>query len=381
MKAQETSHIALFIAPEIERSRDFLFGAHRYASDRQHLQIHRVDRCRKDGEAIACIQQGKYDAVIRPLFPGPLADWLTQENIPAVSYYYSGDWGNFTTVNVDDIQVGALAATHFLHLKLPHFAYAGTAQNEYSLHRQKGYVRTLTQAGHAVETCEIYEDREAYYNWLKHLPRPCGLYVAWDRDAAYTLRLLAELNLSVPDQISVLGTDNDRLECYSANPPLSSIELPSEKLGFEAVRKADQLLQNQAKGRQSLLLPPRRVVTRKSTQPTFHQIPELKRALTFISENTLDRHGVPDLCDSIGVHRRTLEKLFRKHIGHSIHTEMQNHRIFRAKELLINLDVPVKAVASLSGFNSHSRFCKVFKQYTGQLPTQYRKLFAIESPE
>jgi len=374
-------HIGLFIAERIGRSRDFLFGAYRYAGIHRHLQIHRISRQETQEANFAHIQSGEFDAVIYPMVHEPLSSWIRETGLPCISYHRNASEEGVTSVCVDDVQVGRMAADYFLNLQLKNFAYTGTSGAQYSRRRAQGYREKLCAQGFTVQEHELYTPPEERDLWLQSLPTPCGLFVSWDKDAAHASRIIQGLGVRVPDEIAILGTDNDRLECQSVHPPLSTIELPSEKLGFEAMRRIDLQLQKRPEGRQSLTLPPLRVVERQSTRLSLIENPLLQKALRFIQENNARPIRVQDVCTHSGSNRRSLETQFRTHLNRTILEEIQHQHIRKARDLLLNPEIPIKAVASLSGFNSSSRFCKVFEQYTGSLPSVYRQQRTILSPE
>ncbi len=374
-------HIGLFIAENIERSRDFLFGAYRYAGSHRHLQVHRVSRLSKKEDQWDLIKSGKFDAVIYPMVDPPLSSWILETGLPCISYHRNAEAEGITSVCVDDVEVGRMAAEYFLRLRFRSLAFAGTSQVQYSRRRVQGFRERIESEGLRIFEQELYSPPSERDAWFRSLPTPCGLYVSWDRDAAHASRILQGLGIRVPEDVAILGTDNDRLECQSVHPPLSTIEFPSEKLGFEAMRRIDLQLQKRPEGRESLILPPLRVVERQSTRLSLIENPFLQKALRFIQENNGNPIRVQDVCTHSGINRRSLETQFRTHLNRTILEEIQHQHIQKARDLLLNHEIPIKAVASLSGFNSSSRFCKVFEQYTGTLPSVYRQQRTILSPE
>ncbi len=373
--------IGLFIAEHIERSRDFLFGAYRYAGSLRHLHLVRVSSTRKKKEDQERIRSGEFDGIIYPMVGGELLEWIQENGLPCISYHRNAQAEGVASVCVDDLAVGRMAADYFLQMHLKHFAFTGTSQTQYSNFRRDGFRERLLEKGYELSERELYGNTPDLETWLLALPRPCGLLASWDRDAAFVSRVIQNLGLRVPEDIAVMGTDNDRLECQSVYPPLSTIEFPSEKLGFEAMRRMDLQLQGDPRGKETLVLPPLRVVERQSTRISLIEHPQLQKALRFIQENSDQPIRVPEVCQHAAVNRRSLESLFRKHLNRSILDQIQEQHILRAQELLLRPELPIKAVASLSGFNSSSRFCKVFEQIRGCLPSTYRQQRTILSPE
>jgi LacI family transcriptional regulator len=172
--------------------------------------------------------------------------------------------------------------------------------------------------------------------------------------------------------MAVLGVDNDELFNALVTPSLSSIELPTEQIGFEAAAQLDRLM-NGEKLAPLTLLPPVRVVPRASTDVLSIEDDDIVLAVRFIREHAAEPLQVDDVLDHVPLSRRSLERRFRQLVRHSITDEIRRAHISRAKELLANTDLAMSQVAAGSGFTTATRLGIVFHKEVGESPSEFRR--------
>jgi LacI family transcriptional regulator len=185
--------------------------------------------------------------------------------------------------------------------------------------------------------------------------------------------MCTQLGLHVPDEVALLGVDNDELECLLTSPPLSSIAIPGERIGYEAAKMLDRAIAGRKSGFGRLLLPPIRVVARQSTDTLAVREPVVLNALRHIHDHALEGIGVAEVVRAVTVGRRELERKFRRVLGRTVLQELCRTRIQQAQKLLASTDLPMPAVARLSGFSSAHRLAIVFRRVCGTPPTSYRR--------
>jgi LacI family transcriptional regulator len=187
------------------------------------------------------------------------------------------------------------------------------------------------------------------------------------------LNAARESKIDVPDEVAVLGIDNDSILCNLADPPLSSVEHDTRRIGFEASSLLDKMMRGYAPTEPRILIDPLRVVTRQSSDVLAIRDAEVAAAMKFIREHACDGISVDDVVDTVPVSRSTLERRFVKGVGRSIKAEINKVRIRRIKELLINTDYKLGAIANKVGF-AHAEYMSVlFREAVGVTPGQYRK--------
>ncbi len=278
--------------------------------------------------------------------------------------------GQLTTVCPDDQAVGRRAAEYLMALPLRHFAFLGQPDRHYSIDRQAGFTQALEQRGYRC-ICLVTWPANEIRTWLEQLPKPVGLLVANDFEAAGVLRLCNQLRIE--KQIAVVGVDNDLRICENSHPPLSSVDLHIEAVGFEAARTLHAMLQGQSVARVRAL-PPGEVVERDSTRLAAMD-PEVSRALTIIRQNHGQVGGVEGLLQHVPLTRRTLERRFRSTIGRTIQQEIERVRLDHARLLLRTTSLPIGEVAAICGYNSASWFSRAMRAESGLTPSHYRRRY------
>jgi LacI family transcriptional regulator len=283
-------------------------------------------------------------------------------------------------VGVDDDAVGAMAAAHLAGLGVRHMAAAGPAGFSFSERRIRGFRAALchTRMACSVLPCAgigswmARPDRRRLRAWLGGLSKPAGLFATTDVAAAACLRECSEAGIGVPDEIAVLGADNDELVCGACRPTLSSIVIPWDDMGYQAAGLLAAALRGEAQPAQPLLIPPSRVDERQSTDVAPTADPLIRRAVAVIRREAAGPLKVEGLASRLHVSRRTLERRFGAALGLTMAAEIRRVRIAHARRLLAETDLPVKLVASLSGFDSICHFTRLYRRATGTSPARSR---------
>ena len=262
------------------------------------------------------------------------------------------------------------AVRHLLRLGFDDFAFIGTNPVVYWSRRRERQFRQIVAA--ANKRCHIYNRREDLGRWLEALPKPCALHAAIDLSAIPVLDFCAAHGIGVPDQIAVIGSDNDTRLCESAWPPLSSVEPDYGTAGELAVKLLDDLLSGRASGPAKIFYGPARVVARASTTLRGRNLHHLHEALEFIRLYAANGIGVPDVVHLMDVSRRTAEQLFRDELGVSILDEIQRTRLDKVCNLLTHTDTPIGQIAAASGFSTDLHLKRLFKARFGLTMSAYR---------
>jgi LacI family transcriptional regulator len=210
-------------------------------------------------------------------------------------------------------------------------------------------------------------------DWLAKLPKPVGLMTCNDDRAQQIIEACKIANLHVPEQIAVVGVDNDELVCELSEPPLSSVVLNAERAGYEAAELLDQLMAGEKMVGQTIWARPSRVVTRKSTDILAIEDKDVADAIRFIRENAKKAIQVDDVVRATAISRRVLEKRFRKEVGRSIFGEIKRNRTDLIARMLLETDWSVSQIALKSGFSNIDHFSRYFRQEMGIRPLAFRK--------
>jgi LacI family transcriptional regulator len=205
------------------------------------------------------------------------------------------------------------------------------------------------------------------------LTKPVGILASNDIPARDLAEMCRQVGLRVPDEVALVGVDNDRLQCGLAFPPLSSVAIPAERIGYEAARLLDRLMSGRRPPKKPLLLSPLHVVTRQSTDTVAIDDRDVATALTFVRHHAAENVTVAAVAKCAGVGRRVLERKFRSLLGTTVLTEIRRTRVQYAKELLSHTDLPIQLIATRTGFSGPQRLSLAFRQITGMAPSEYRR--------
>jgi LacI family transcriptional regulator len=299
-------------------------------------------------------------------------------------------------VNVvtDSEAIGRMGAEHLIHCGFKHFAFCGYSENPlektvWSEVRAEFFTTHIHQAGFATppryalsKTEEDWpKERRSLAAWLKSLPKPVGLVACNDDCGQQVMESCKLAGLSVPDEVGVIGADNDELVCGLTDPPLSSVAINFERAGYDAAHALDKLM----RGVQGV--PPRitavatQIVTRRSTDFVATDEPLLTRALQFIRDHGRACISVTEVASAAGLSRRALEKRFRASLGRSILEEIRRVRTDHIARMLVETDLPVAGIAEMLGFENAHHFARYFRAAKQMSPLRYRKTHALFSTE
>jgi LacI family transcriptional regulator len=390
--------VALLVEASDEYGRGLLRGIVRYA---QHngpwsIYIRPGQSARTAPEAgtlqgdgvIARVRSAATEIAIRATgLPVAVSSFETlNPNAPGAGYFEIGN---------DSPAIARMAARHLKERGLRHFAFCGFRDVPWSTLRETVFRRHLADQGldcgaHRIERwmelpnsgmIEAWErERPALAEWLHRLPRPVGLMACNDICGREVLQACAEAGLRVPDDVAVIGVDDDELLCGLADPPLSSVVLDLERAGYQAAGMLDALISGRTPERSIVAVEPMAVSIRRSTELAAADDPAVARAVRFIHDNAARQINVPDVAREARVSRRTLERRFADVMGRTVLEEITRCRLERAKRLLLETDMPVYRVAPLSGFSSAKNLIRVFQLSEGQTATMFRDRFAAEPP-
>ncbi len=213
--------------------------------------------------------------------------------------------------------------------------------------------------------------------WLRKLPKPFGVMAANDNRGRQVLEACRAYELAVPDDVAVIGVDNDDLLCRLSSPPLSSVEQGARRLGYAAAALLDRMIQGRNPRQRHLVIDPLSVVTRQSTDVLAIDDLRVAKAMAFIREHASEGIKVPHVVSAVAISRSGLETRFVAALGYTIRTAIRNTQLERARRLVSETDMPLKQVAAEAGFKSVQHMTTLFVKAFGQTPGKHRRTLTI----
>jgi LacI family transcriptional regulator len=344
-----------------------------------------IDLQRPEKELLRLVRELRPAAVITEWLPR-VTDRILGLGFPTVIADSDDIYpGATVSLDVDDARIGAVAAEFFLEAGYRHFACVHLSL-PYGIQRLAGFRGRLARAGLGCEDFPYADQPRAPYMeswqppppglraWLRGLPRPAAVFAVHDPLANLIGQAAALEGLRIPDDIAVLGANNDELVCGLGYPPLSSVSIPWDRLGALAGQWAQRLIQGDAPPAAPVLIQPGPVVVRQSTTLAAVEDPVLRRALRHLRDKSADPGlSVASMCAELRLSRRLLERKFATDLRCTPWEMICRLRAESAKRLLAETDLPMIHVAERSGFGDAERLSVVFRRQTGTTPSAYRR--------
>jgi LacI family transcriptional regulator len=217
-------------------------------------------------------------------------------------------------------------------------------------------------------------EQKSLAHWLKTLPRPAGIMASNDQRARHVLEAARLAGLRIPDDLAVIGVDNDETLCELSTPSISSVALDTDTIGFQGAAMLDRLMGGRRVPRRAELVPPLGVIARRSTDMLAMADPSVVAAVRFIDANISRPIRISDVLRITQLSRKTLEVRFRRGLGRTPHQELQRRRLERVKTLLQQTDWPLKQIARAAGFTYVEHFHLIFRRDVGMTPAKFRAM-------
>lgn len=383
MSPKSSNRITLLLGKELGYCRRVLSGILNHAKAQNLPWI--LHHAPSDIRALPALERWQPDGVIVYMQDRALIERLLEMEIPTVSVNDTPPELSIPSIHVDNVEVGRSAAEYFLGLGHNSFAYYGSHEATYSLNRETGFCTHLESLGYAV-SCRHTEHlpRSPFSNnwklidkdderWLKQLPKPTGILASSDIAAQSLCDACWNLGIQVPEEISILGVDNDVSECVICTPPLSSIEVPAENIGSQAAAYLFDLLEGEKRRHPQIKpLSPLGVITRGSTDSRARCDERIKDILEYIENSVEKEITVSDVCQFSDLSRRSVERLFKSELNSTVLQQIKEARLSKAKSLLLETDISMAEIAKRSGFGNIRRLERTFNQVENASPSAYR---------
>jgi len=324
------------------------------------------------------------------------AQQLLQLGMPLIAFNTLQNMLTLPYISADSDQVAKVAYEYFRSKKFTNFGFFGLTEARWSIERMECFSKYVEQGGGRVHVYQeggqlpitneavplpklwidmiLNKGQQQLVDWLVNLPKPIAILVSNDILACHLSNVAGEAGLNIPDEIALLGINDDQALCNLCNPPLSSIGFNLKKAGYDAARLMDEIISGKEKVQgQWIRIQTASVKERGSTDIYAVEDEDIIKALKYIRANCSSPLQVEDIADHICISKRTLQMKFQKALGRSIHDEIIKAHVEVAKALLIETNLSIENIALRSGFHYSSNMRRAFLDLTGMLPHKYRQ--------
>ena len=304
------------------------------------------------------------------------------KGLPAIVRGFQGPVPDVPNFIGDNKAVGKMAAEHFLGQGLKNFGFYGYSGVTWSQDRRDSFSEWIAQAGFATQLyCPprkkrnqtIQHEIQLLSNWLKQLPKPAGVLACNDDRGMDITHACRFGGIRVPDEVAVIGVDNEKTICELANPPLSSIARSFDHAGYRAAELLDRMMNGVAVTGENVLVVPTKVVLRQSTDILAVDDDVVVEVVRFIRNNAARPICVEDVLNEVIISRRYLDQKFNTALGHSVHEEIARIRTERIAQMLLETDRTISQIAYDLGFTSPDHIGRFFRRHKGINPSDFRR--------
>lgn len=382
-----TLHIGIQIEKTRAHGRALLEGIAQYAQEHPEwrLDIIEPNWLKNPGSLDA------YDGYIMRVMDDASADFLINTNKPVIDTYGRYDDGPFSTIRLDDDAIAELAASYLSEHRFTNFAYCGFPALRFSNARGEAFKNALekispeknltiydgkesiTDVFFRNERTDRIQDAASLRRWAKSLPKATAVFCCNDIRALQFLRVCETSGIKVPDDLVVLGVDNDTLLCTFASPSLSSIAtLPTEQ-GRRAAEMLYRRLTDPTAKIETVLHPPHAVIERRSTEQYHFSTPWLSDALIYIKRHLAHGISASDVIKHLGYSHTAINKAFRSELGRSLQEQIIYNRMETACELLRKTSKTAAEISAACGYPNAQYFSRSFSAAFKMPPDAWRK--------
>ena len=311
-------------------------------------------------------------------------EYALKKKIPCFSVLVREKVEGVPNIVPHDEEVGLLGANYFIERGFKHFSFCAEKGIKWVEQRYESFRKRIEDANFRVSKFYVNNDRIAISERLRlianirSLPKPLAVLAANDRYGRQIVDMCRQADIAVPEEVSVLGVDNDEFICGLSNPPLSSIIFNTEGAGYTAAMRLAQMIEKEGdfyNDNLNIFVQPVGIFQRQSTSLFAVEDPIVADAINFISRNDKRPIQVNDVSDHTGVSPKLLQKKFKQILGRSVHDEIRRIRADCIAKLLLEKSLTVSEIAYSMGYTCDNHMSRFFREVKGMTITQYRKKY------
>ena len=375
----EHRHVALIVETSRAPGRDMLRGIAEYVRGHTNWSLYCQPR-----DVVSAVpkwlQSWEGHGVIARVHSASIARALRDTGLPVVDVLDDCREADFQVVHVDDTAIARICAEHLLERGFRHFACCSVANTKWARNRCAGFCEVIRPScADSVEVIELSRfvgnwesEQNRLGKWLVSAAKPLGVMACHDIIGQRVLEAAQRRGISVPDEVAVIGVDNDEPLCELCEPQLSSVVPCHRRVGYEAAALLDRMMRGEHVAGAPILLTSAQVIVRQSTDILAIPDSDIRAAIRYVRSNACTKITVDDIIKHTALSRSTLKRRFKQFVGRTVQEEILATRIKVAQELLSSTELSIAHVARRIGYEHQEQFGAAFKRLTGSTPKQYR---------
>ncbi|MEX0642719.1 MAG: DNA-binding transcriptional regulator [Pirellulales bacterium] len=381
------SRVLLLIDARCSVGAGILRGVNSYAHTNE---LWTIDLCLADRDPVEWLNHNKGNGIIAQVASCELHESLRAYRLPILDVAGAYPPGDIPGVVADEVAIGELAAEHLLLRQFRHFGYFGGVGPYWSQMRCQSFAHAIEGTGFTCQVLQLPLDsqrvraaphtgsaEQALTAWVRQIPKPIGVMCDNDLHGWNLVKVCRSEGIAVPDEVAILGVDNDQLLCDLTAPTLSSMELDAFGVGLVAARMLDQWMRGRRPTSRVTRIKPRGVVSRGSTNVVATSDSDVSRAVRMIRQQACEGIQVDDVLETMPFSRRVFERRFKEILGHTPYQEILSVRFRRVVELLTETELSIAEIAARSGFGYPEDLSRSFKRRYGMPAQKYREQHSI----
>lgn len=387
LKHRKVPRVALLVETTRTYTRELLGGVKRFIAAHgpwsTFLELRALD-----SSPPAWLRDWDGDGILTRTFTQEMADLISRTGLPAVELRATNLNGERPFVGMDNASIGRSVADHFFERGYRQFATYSLRTERFFIERVQNFISAVESYGcYCDELPETLSDSAADWEksqdklikWLSMLPKPVGIFAANDQLGVRLLDACQRASVAVPEEVAVVGAENEETLCSFATPALTSVRFDGQTVGYKAAELLERLMSGKSVKLREVLIPPKGIIVRASSDELVINDRLVANAVRLIREDANKGLNVDNLCQRLNVSRSTLDRRMKAALHRSPKDEISRIRFREVERLLIETDLTMETIAELTGF-THSHYLQAaFKQIYDETPGRFRSRRSSQS--
>jgi LacI family transcriptional regulator len=375
--------VAVLLETGAGSGRDMMRGIARYVTESGPWALHHEPRMSQFVEGWTPKWLGDWEGagIIGRFKTHSILAAVKRAKVPAVDILGTNPRCPYPLVQPDNAAVARLAAEHLVERGIRRFAYVGTPAEAWSNQRSVAFQKSLAERNLPclalqIEFKNLHESWDSFIEqttqWIRRQQKPLGLMLCWDTIGPPITQACRQAGVAIPEEVAIVGVDNDETACSICDPPLTSVCPNHEEVGYQAAALLDRMMAGESIAKQQILVQPRTIIIRQSSDIPAIEDPAIAKALRMIREHACNGLQVREIAEHLPISRSVLQRRFQSLLGRSVHDEILRLQLRKAEELLRETKLSIGAISRKSGFRHPDYMAALFKTRTGLTPRKYR---------